>query len=60
MALVTKRKEMGHSYTMMATWGSLLVIAMLGSRELRTLQSFIAKPRRSAGRSPGVMSLCPG
>jgi hypothetical protein len=50
---VSKRKDMGHTHTMMATWGSLLVIAMVRLRELGLFQLSIAKPRRLAGRLTG-------
>lgn len=45
---VFKRKKMGCPDTMMSTWGSLMVKKMVGSRELRPLQS-IAKPRSAGG-----------
>lgn len=48
MASVSKRKEMGCPDTMMTTLGSLVVIEMVGLRELRPLQLSMAKPRRSA------------
>ena len=38
------RKEMGLPHSMIATWGSLLVIGMVSLRELCTLQASIAKP----------------
>jgi hypothetical protein len=50
---VSKRKEMGHTYNMMTTQGSLLMMAVAGSRELKPLQLSIAKPRNSAGGLPG-------
>lgn len=44
---------MDSTHTMMATWGSLLVMAVVRSRKLILLQSSIGKPRRSAGGLPG-------
>ena len=57
MALVSKRKEMGCSHTMIATRGSLFVMAVVRSREPGPLQLSIAKPRRLEGYL-GMMSLC--
>ena len=37
---------MGCPHTTISTWGSLLVMAVVGSGELRPCQSAIAKPRR--------------
>jgi len=53
MPPVSNRKEMGCPHTMMATRGSLLVMVVVGSRELGILQLFIAKPRRLAGELSG-------
>ena len=53
MTSVSKRKEMGHPYTMISTRGSLLVMAVVGSGELNPPQLAIAKPRRSVGGLSG-------
>ena len=53
VAPVSRRKEMGHPHTTIITQGSLLVMGVVWSRELRPLQSSIAKPRRSAGEVSG-------
>jgi hypothetical protein len=50
---MSKRKERGNPYTTMSTRGSLLMIAVVRSRELRPPQLAIAKPRRSAEGLPG-------
>ena len=53
VAPVSSRKEMGRPHTTIVTRGSLLVMGVVGSRELRPLQSSIAKPRRSVGGVSG-------
>ena len=52
MALVSKMK-MGCPDTIMTSQGSLLVMEGVGFRELGPLQSFMAKPKKSAGGQPG-------
>jgi len=44
---------MGCTHTMIVTQGSLLVMAVIRSRELRPLQLPIAKPRRSTEELSG-------
>ena len=50
--------KMGHLYTMIATYESLLVLGVVRSREFRHLQSCIVKPRRLSGVLLGVLALC--
>lgn len=49
MAPVSKKKAMNHPDTMIFTQGSLSEMAVVGSREPRSLQSSMSRPRRSAG-----------
>jgi hypothetical protein len=45
--------KMGCPDTIMTSQGSLLVMEGVGFRELGPLQSFMAKPKKSAGGQPG-------
>lgn len=49
MDLVSRKKELGHSYIIMTTQGSLLEMSVAGPRESRPLQLSIARPKRLAG-----------
>lgn len=49
MAPVPKRKAMNHPDTMIFTQGSLSEMVVVESREPKSLQSSMSRPRRSAG-----------
>lgn len=50
---VSKRRRRATPYIMVTTWVSLIVMAVVGSRELRSLLVSIVKPRRLSGGLPG-------
>lgn len=49
MTPVSKRKDMNHPDTMIFSQGSLSERAVVGSKEPRSIQSSMSRPRRSAG-----------